>query len=172
MKEEAEESERALVRRTRLVEATPIPDLPEGVFGTVFRTRLAYLMNGNSPLRRSINIQELSDEIGISRPAIRKYLKSTDRREVTVPSAQVVCRIAHFFQTTPNFLLGFDEQPEQEEKMSAESDSYSALGLSQAAIDRLKALRTQAVRDGKAAELMTLLDRLICFYADEVTKLR
>ena len=41
----------------------------------------------------------LTDEIDISRPAVRKYIKPNDRREVTVPSALVVSRIARFFHT-------------------------------------------------------------------------
>lgn len=161
----------APARRVRPVEPALSADNETGGFGPVFRTRLAYLMNGNSALRRPINIQELADEIGISRPAVRKYLKPSDRREITVPSALVVCRIARFFHTSPNFLLGFDEQVPDEDKMSAESDSYHALGLSQAAVDRLKALRAQAAEDEKAATLLTLLDRLICSYTDEVGKL-
>ena len=55
--------------------------------------------------------------------------------------------------------------------MSAESDSYSALGLSQAAIDRLKAMRSRAAKDPQMAAQLKLLDRVICSYADEAGKL-
>lgn len=161
----------APARRVRPVEPALSTETEPGGFGSVFRTRLAYLMNGNSVLQRSINIQELADEIGISRPAVRKYLKPSDHREITVPSALVVCRIARFFHTSPNFLLGFDEQVPDEDKMSAESDSYSALGLSQASVERLKALRERAGNDPQAAALLKLLDRLICSYASEAEKL-
>lgn len=158
-------------RRVRPVApALGTDDDPSG-FSPVFRARLTYLMNGNSALQRPINIQELADEIGISRPAVRKYLRPSDRRELTVPSALVVCRIARFFRTSPNFLLGFDEEVPEEEKMSAESDSYNALGLSQTAVDRLKALRGRAAQDPQAAALLRLLDRMICSYADEAEKL-
>ena len=56
-------------------------------FGNVFRDRLTYLMNGNNVYGKPVNTQELADEIDISRPAVRKYIKPNDRREVTVPSA-------------------------------------------------------------------------------------
>lgn len=65
-------------------------------FGNVFRDRLTYLMNGNNVYGKPVNTQELADEIDISRPAVRKYIKPNDRREVTVPSALVVSRIARF----------------------------------------------------------------------------
>ena len=139
-------------------------DEAAGGFGSVFRDRLTYLMNGNNVYGKPVNTQELADEIAISRPAVRKYLKPNDRREVTVPSALVVSRIARYFRTTPNFLLGFDEAAD-------ESDVYSSLGLSQEAIDGLHRLHAQAVTDPKAAELQRLLDKLICSYAHEADKL-
>ena len=113
-------------------------DEAAGGFGSVFRDRLTYLMNGNNVYGKPVNTQELADEIAISRPAVRKYLKPNDRREVTVPSALVVSRIARYFRTTPNFLLGFDEAADSEDAQRAgESDVYSSLGLSQEAIDGL-----------------------------------
>ena len=121
-------------------------DEAAGGFGSVFRDRLTYLMNGNNVYGKPVNTQELADEIAISRPAVRKYLKPNDRREVTVPSALVVSRIG-------------------------ESDVYSSLGLSQEAIDGLHRLHAQAVTDPKAAELQRLLDKLICSYAHEADKL-
>lgn len=165
------EEDDAPVRRVRPVEPALSDERDLNGFGPVFRARLTYLMNGNSALRRPINTQELADEIGISRPAVRKYLRPSDRKEITVPSALIVCRIARFFHTSPNFLLGFDEEAPEEEKMSAESDSYSALGLSQAAIDRLKAMRSRAAKDPQMAAQLKLLDRVICSYADEAGKL-
>ena len=106
-------------------------DEASGGFGNVFRDRLTYLMNGNNVYGKPVNTQELADEIDISRPAVRKYLKPNDRREVTVPSALVVSRIARYFRTTPNFLLGFDEAADDADAQRAgESDVYSALGLS------------------------------------------
>lgn len=165
------EEDGAPERRVRPVEPTLSTDNDSAGFGPTFRTRLTYLMNGNSALQRPVNIQELADEIGVSRPAIRKYLRPSDRREITVPSALIVCRIAHFFRTSPNFLLGFDAEVPEAEKMSAESDSYSALGLSQATVDRLKALRERAAKDPQAAALLKLLNRMICSYADEAGKL-
>ena len=143
-----------------------------GVAAYVFRDRLTYLMNGNNVYGKPVNTQELADEIDISRPAVRKYLKPNDRREVTVPSALVVSRIARYFRTTPNFLLGFDEAADDADAQRAgESDVYSALGLSQEAIDGLHRLHAQAVTDPKAADLQRLLDRLICSYAHEADKL-
>ena len=157
------EEDDAPVRRVRPVEPALSDEHDLNGFGPVFRARLTYLMNGNSALRRPI--------IGISRPAVRKYLRPSDRKEITVPSALIVCRIARFFHTSPNFLLGFDEDVSEDEKMSAESDSYSALGLSQAAIDRLKAMRSRAAKDPQMAAQLKLLDRVICSYADEAGKL-
>ena len=102
-------------------------DEAAGGFGNVFRDRLTYLMNGNNVYGKPVNTQELADEIDISRPAVRKYLKPNDRREVTVPSALVVSRIARYFRTTPNFLLGFDEAADDADAQRAgESDVYSA----------------------------------------------
>lgn len=147
-------------------------DEATGGFGSVFRDRLTYLMNGNNVYGRPVNTQELADEIDISRPAVRKYLKPNDRREVTVPSALVVSRIARYFRTTPNFLLGFDEAADDADAQRAgESDVYSSLGLSQEAIDGLHRLRAQAVADQKAADLQRLLDKLICSYTHEADKL-
>ena len=147
-------------------------DEAAGGFGSVFRDRLTYLMNGNNVYGKPVNTQELADEIAISRPAVRKYLKPNDRREVTVPSALVVSRIARYFRTTPNFLLGFDEAADDADAQRAgESDVYSSLGLSQEAIDGLHRLHAQAVTDPKAAELQRLLDKLICSYANEADKL-
>lgn len=141
-------------------------------FGNVFRDRLTYLMNGNNVYGKPVNTQELADEIDISRPAVRKYIKPNDRREVTVPSALVVSRIARFFHTTPNFLLGFDTEIDSEDAQRAgESDVYNALGLSQEAIDGLHRLRAQAFTEPKAAELLRLLDKLICSYTHETDKL-
>lgn len=146
-------------------------DEAAGGFGSVFRDRLTYLMNGNNVYGKPVNTQELADEIAISRPAVRKYLKPNDRREVTVPSALVVSRIARYFRTTPNFLLGFDEAADDADVQRAgESDVYSSLGLSQEAIDGLHRLHAQAVTDPKA-DLQRLLDKLICSYAHEADKL-
>ena len=132
-------------------------DEAAGGFGSVFRDRLTYLMNGNNVYGKPVNTQELADEIDISRPAVRKYLKPNDRREVTVPSALVVSRIARYFRTTPNFLLGFDEAADDADAQRAgESDVYSSLGLSQEAIDGLHRLHAQAVTDPKAADLQRL----------------
>ena len=147
-------------------------DEAAGGFGSVFRDRLTYLMNGNNVYGKPVNTQELADEIDISRPAVRKYLKPNDRHEVTVPSALVVSRIARYFRTTPNFLLGFDEAADDADAQRAsESDVYSSLGLSQEAIDGLHRLHAQAVTDPKAADLQRLLDKLICSYAREADKL-
>ena len=117
-------------------------------FGNVFRDRLTYLMNGNNVYGKPVNTQELADEIDISRPAVR------------------------FFHTTPNFLLGFDTEIGSEDAQRAgESDVYNALGLSQEAIDGLHRLRAQAVTEPRAAELLRLLDKLICSYTRETDKL-
>ena len=53
-------------------------DEAAGGFGSVFRDRLTYLMNGNNVYGKPVNTQELADEIAISRPAVRKYLKPND----------------------------------------------------------------------------------------------
>ena len=84
----------------------------------------------------------------------------------------LMSRIARYFRTTPNFLLGFDEAADDADAQRAgESDVYSSLGLSQEAIDGLHRLHAQAVTDPKAAELQRLLDKLICSYAHEADKL-
>ena len=105
-------------------------DEAAGGFGSVFRDRLTYLMNGNNVYGKPVNTQELADEIAISRPAVRKYLKPNDRREVTVPSALVVSRIARYFRTTPNFLLGFDEAADDADAQRAGESAPVPLRLS------------------------------------------
>lgn len=55
-------------------------DEAAGGFGSVFRDRLTYLMNGNNVYGKPVNTQELADEINISRPAVRKYLAERPAR--------------------------------------------------------------------------------------------
>ena len=67
---------------------------------------------------------------------------------------------------------GFDTEIGSEDAQRAgESDVYNALGLSQEAIDGLHRLRAQAVTEPRAAELLRLLDKLICSYTHETDKL-
>ena len=106
----------------------------------IFRMRLAYLMNGNNAQGKAVNIQELADAVGVSRPAIRKYLKPKGGA-ATTPSAATVCAIARYFGTTPDFLLGFDTPDTEAGRRALESDYYNALGLNQRTIDRLRSLR-------------------------------
>ena len=65
-------------------------------FGNVFRDRLTYLMNGNNVYGKPVNTQELADEIDISRPAVRKYIKPNDRREVTVGGSPIALTAREF----------------------------------------------------------------------------
>ena len=71
--------ESAPKRRERPIDAkdvfVPGADSGEASMNDLFRMRLAYLMNGNNSQGKSVNIQELADAVGVSRPAIRKYLK-------------------------------------------------------------------------------------------------
>lgn len=141
---------------------------------TLFRKRLDYLMSGNSALGRPVGAQELADAVGVSRPAIRKYLKPKDKGAPTTPSAATVCAIARYFDTTPDFLLGFDAPDTEASRLALESEYYSALGLSQRAIEQLHALRERAELgddDCRASELMAMLDRLICSFAEDALKL-
>ena len=138
----------------------------------VFRKRLSYLMNGNNSLGKAVNIQELADAVGVSRPAIRKYLKP--KGSPTTPGADTVCAIARFFGTTPDFLLGFDAPDAEASRMALESEYFNALGLNQRTIDRLRALRERQADDrvsARAAALLAMLDRLICSFADDAEKL-
>ena len=133
-----------------------------------FRKRLAYLMNGNNRQGKSVNIQELADAVGVSRPAIRKYLKP--KGAATTPGAATVCEIARYFETTPDFLLGFDTPDSDAGRMALESEYFNALGLNQRTIDRLRALREKQADEKSAAEaaaLLAMLDRLICSFADD-----
>ena len=68
-------------RRERVLDAadTFVPDKGDETMNDAFRKRLAYLMNGNNSLGKAVNIQELADAVGVSRPAIRKYLNIADR---------------------------------------------------------------------------------------------
>ena len=97
-------------RRERPIEAAEVfvPGDGEATMNDIFRKRLANLMNGNNGLGKSVNIQELADAVGVSRPAIRKYLKP--KGTPTTPSAATVSAIARYFGTTPDFLLGFDDR--------------------------------------------------------------
>ena len=162
-------------RRERVLEATDtfVPTGAEETMNDIFRKRLAYLMNGNNAQGKSVNIQELADSVGVSRPAIRKYLKPKGGAPTT-PSASTVCEIARYFGTTPDFLLGFDEPDTDAARMALESDYYNALGLNQRTIDALRALRErqgdERVSDGAAA-LLSMLDRIICDFAEDAIHL-
>ncbi len=164
-------------RRARPLDAGEVfvPDSGEDDRNGIFCKRLTYLMNGNSSLAKPVNIQELADAVGVSRPAIRKYLKPRDRGEPTTPSATTVCRIAAFFGTTPNFLLGFDGEEDVEAvRLAHESDYYNGLGLNQHTIDMLRELRSRrsAKAEGdRAAELMSMLDKQICSFVGDALAL-
>ena len=162
-------------RRERVLEAseTFVPETADETMNDVFRKRLAYLMNGNNAAGRPVNIQELADAVGVSRPAIRKYLKPKGGAPTT-PSAATVCAIARYFATTPDFLLGFDAPDTDAARKALESDYYNALGLNQKTIDRLRALREKQADphcSETAAELLSMLDRIICSFADDALKL-
>ena len=161
-------------RRERVLEAsdTFVPTDGEETMNDVFRKRLAYLMNGNNDQGKPVNIQELADAVGVSRPAIRKYLKP--KGGPTTPGADTVCAIARFFGTTPDFLLGFDEPDAEAARRALESDYYNALGLNQRTIDRLRALRERQGDERvseKAAALLAMLDKIICDFAEDAEKL-
>ena len=168
--------ESAPKRRERPIDAkdvfVPGADSGEASMNDLFRMRLAYLMNGNNSQGKSVNIQELADAVGVSRPAIRKYLKP--KGGPTTPGADTVCAIARFFGTTPDFLLGFDEPDAEAARRALESDYYNALGLNQRTIDRLRALRERQGDERvseKAAALLAMLDKIICDFAEDAEKL-
>ncbi len=155
-------------RRERPIEAKDVSaSSDEQDVNAIFRMRLAYLMNGNNEQGKPVNIQELADAVGVSRPAIRKYLKPKDKGAPTTPSALTVCAIASFFETTPNFLLGFDSEDAAASRRAVESEYYNALGLNQRTIGRLRELRERE----PAAELLAMLDRMICGFAEDALKL-
>lgn len=162
-------------RRERPIEAKDVfASSDEQDVNAIFRMRLAYLMNGNNEQGRSVNIQELADAVGVSRPAIRKYLKPKDKGAPTTPSAVTVCAIARFFETTPNFLLGFDSEDAAASRRAVESEYYNALGLNQRTISRLRELREHHATDADseaAATLLAMLDRIICSFAEDALKL-
>lgn len=169
-KEQREKKEQR--RRERPIEASEVFVAAEESANDVFRKRLTYLMNGNNPQGKAVNIQELADAVGVSRPAIRKYLKP--KGAPTTPSAATVCAIARFFGTTPDFLLGFDEPDAEAARRALESDYYNALGLNQRTIDRLRALRERQGDERvseKAAALLAMLDKIICDFAEDAEKL-
>lgn len=169
----AEEKEERFRRRVRPIDAREVfvpEDAAESDMNSVFRKRLTYLMNGNNTMGKPINIQELADAVGVSRPAIRKYLKPKEHGEPTTPSALTVCRIARFFSTTPDFLLGFDEPMQDAARLAHESEYYNRLGLNQRTIDKLRALRALRADDRhaeRAAALLAMLDRQICSFVDD-----
>lgn len=162
-------------RRERVLEAadTFVPETGEETMNDIFRKRLAYLMNGNNSQGKAVNIQELADAVGVSRPAIRKYLKPKGGA-ATTPSAATVCAIARYFGTTPDFLLGFDSPDTEAGRRALESDYYNALGLNQRTIDRLRSLREKRADERlgeRAAALMAMLDRIICDFAEDAEAL-
>lgn len=164
-------------RRERPIDAKDVfaPGAESGEAGMndIFRMRLAYLMNGNNAQGKAVNIQELADAVGVSRPAIRKYLKPKGGA-ATTPSAATVCAIARYFGTTPDFLLGFDTPDTEAGRRALESDYYNALGLNQRTIDRLRSLREKRADERlseRAAALMAMLDRLICDFAEDAEEL-
>ena len=159
-------------RRERPIEASEVFVAAEESANDVFRKRLTYLMNGNNPQGKAVNIQELADAVGVSRPAIRKYLKP--KGAPTTPSAATVCAIARFFGTTPDFLLGIDTPDTEAARKALESDYYNALGLNQRTIDLLRALRERQAderRGAAAAALMSMLDRQAAAFAEDALRL-
>ena len=159
-------------RRERPIEASEVFVAAEESSNDIFRKRLTYLMNGNNPQGKAVNIQELADAVGVSRPAIRKYLKP--KGAPTTPSAATVCAIARFFGTTPDFLLGFDTPDTEAARKALESDYYNALGLNQRTIDLLRALRERQAderRGAAAAALMSMLDRQAAAFAEDALRL-
>ena len=169
-KEQREKKEQR--RRERPIEASEVFVAAEESANDVFRKRLTYLMNGNNPQGKAVNIQELADAVGVSRPAIRKYLKP--KGAPTTPSAATVCAIAHFFGTTPDFLLGFDTPDTEAARKALESDYYNALGLNQRTIDLLRALRERQAderRGAAAAALMSMLDKQAAAFAEDALRL-
>lgn len=169
-KEQREKKEQR--RRERPIEASEVFVAAEESANDVFRKRLTYLMNGNNPQGKAVNIQELADAVGVSRPAIRKYLKP--KGAPTTPSAATVCAIARFFGTTPDFLLGFDTPDTEAARKALESDYYNALGLNQRTIDLLRALRERQAderRGAAAAALMSMLDRQAAAFAEDALRL-
>ena len=169
-KEQREKKEQR--RRERPIEASEVFVAAEESANDVFRKRLTYLMNGNNPQGKAVNIQELADSVGVSRPAIRKYLKP--KGAPTTPSAATVCAIARFFGTTPDFLLGFDTPDTEAARKALESDYYNALGLNQRTIDLLRALRERQAderRGAAAAALMSMLDKQAAAFAEDALRL-
>ena len=169
-KEQREKKEQR--RRERPIEASEVFVAAEESANDVFRKRLTYLMNGNNPQGKAVNIQELADAVGVSRPAIRKYLKP--KGAPTTPSAATVCAIARFFGTTPDFLLGFDTPDTEAARKALESDYYNALGLNQRTIDLLRALRERQAderRGAAAAALMSMLDRQAAAFSEDALRL-
>ncbi|MEG1633519.1 MAG: helix-turn-helix transcriptional regulator [Oscillospiraceae bacterium] len=164
-------------RRVRPIDSKDV-FVPEGAAqedtSSVFRKRLTYLMNGNNEQNKPVNIQELADAVGVSRPAIRKYLKPKDHGDPTTPSSSTVCRIARYFGTTPDFLLGFDEPSADSARLAGESEFYNRLGLNQRTIDKLHALRALRADEShaeRAATLLSMLDRQICGFVDDALTL-
>lgn len=159
-------------RRERVLDAAETPPAGGETMNEVFRKRLTYLMNGNNPSGKPVNIQELADAVGVSRPAIRKYLKP--KGSPTTPGADTVCAIARYFGTTPDFLLGFDSPDTEATRKAVESDYYNALGLNQRTIDRLRALREKQSDERcekRASSLLSLLDKLISAYASDALEM-
>ena len=169
-KEQREKKEQR--RRERPIEASEVFVAAEESANDVFRKRLTYLMDGNNPQGKAVDIQELADAVGVSRPAIRKYLKP--KGAPTTPSAATVCAIARFFGTTPDFLLGFDTPDTEAARKALESDYYNALGLNQRTIDLLRALRERQAderRGAAAAALMSMLDKQAAAFAEDALRL-
>ncbi len=161
-------------RRERPINASEVFVAAEGEesMNDAFRKRLTYLMNGNNVQGKAVNIQELADAVGVSRPAIRKYLKP--KGAPTTPSAATVCAIARYFGTTPDFLLGFDTPDTEAARRALESDYYNALGLNQRTIDLLRALRERQADERTAeaaAALLGMLDRQTAAFAEDALRL-
>ena len=83
----AEEANEFIAQMEEILLRAEEGDCSEDDMNALFRKRLTFLMNGNNKLGKAVNIQELADAVGVSRPAIRKYLKPKDRGEPTTPSA-------------------------------------------------------------------------------------
>jgi len=172
----AEEEKEGKKRRSRPIDAseTYIPKDFEDEVLSLLRKRLLYLMAGNNSMKKTVNIQELADAVGISRPAVRKYVKPDDHGKQTSPSALTVAKVAQYFETTPDFLLGFDEPDEKAGQMAAESELYNRLGLNSSTLEKictLRSMRSDKKCGEKAGELLSMLDRQISCFAEDALKM-
>lgn len=105
-------------------------------------------------LLRNISQTQLAQETGITRQSISKYLNGE------LPSAKILIEIADYFDTTPNYLLGYSNI--KDSSIVDDANAFNKLtSLSEESIKRLIEWNNDNSSNSKPDYLIMALDKLI-----------